>query len=151
MVIRKAKKTDLSAILYLNSLLFKYERKFGNTYNPGWTYSKIGRAYFSRRISDSRSVVLVAETDKEIVGYICLHVDIYSYRSVNPIAEIENMYVKKVYRYKGIGTALAERAMELGGAKGAKRFRVEALQSNKDTAKFYKYLGFKSFSLIFEK
>ena len=150
MIIRKARLDDLDDILSLNKNLFKFERRFGKTYNLKWTYSKTGRKYFIHRLKSKKAVVVVAEDYEEIVGYILIYIDTYSFRSINPIAEIENMYVKKDFRNKGIGTKLAKMAIQEAKKKGTKRFKVEALVQNENAIRFYRSVGFKDFNLILE-
>jgi ribosomal protein S18 acetylase RimI-like enzyme len=150
MIIRKATINDLNSILSLNKDLFIYERRFGKTYNLKWTYSKTGKEYFLHRLKSKKAVVLIALDKKNIVGYIIIYLDIYPFRSINPIGEIENMYVKKGYRNKGVGTLLAKKAIKEAKRKGAKRFKVEALVQNKNAISYYRSLGFKDFNLILE-
>lgn len=70
---------------------------------------------------------------------------------MNPIAEIENMYIKEKYRKRGVGAALVKAVLKLAKQKGARRFRVEVLIKNKSAVKFYRKLGFKDFGLVLEK
>lgn len=95
MITRKAVVSDLNAILSLNKDLFIYERRFVKTYNLKWTYSKTGKEYFLHRLKSKKAVVLIALDKKDVVGYIVIYLDIYPFRSINPIGEIENMYVKR--------------------------------------------------------
>lgn len=147
---RKATVDDLEEILALNRKLFLYERQFDKTYDINWTNSQTGRDYFLSRIKGNSAIVLVTEVKGQIIGYIVMHLSTLPFRSVNPIAEIENMFVKERYRRKGIGTQLVKKSIILARETGAKRFRVGALANNNSAISFYRKLGFTDFEQILE-
>jgi ribosomal protein S18 acetylase RimI-like enzyme len=98
--VRKAKLADFDDILKLNQALFDYEEQFNHEYNLNWPYEKAGRSYFKKRFKNKKSLIFVAEDKSKVIGYILAFIDIYSYRRINPICEIENMFIEKEYRRK---------------------------------------------------
>lgn len=148
--IRNAAITDLEAILKLNKALFNYEEKFNSEYNLEWTYSEKGQAYFKKRIENDLSIVLVAEAETKIVGYLLIFIDSHSIRKINPIAEIENMFVSDEYRDHGVGTELIKEAIKQVGEKGAKRLEVEVETQNSGAINFYKSNGFEDFEVTLQ-
>lgn len=148
-LIRKVTIDDLEVIQQLNKLLFEYERRFGDTFNLGWPYSEDGINYFKERINKD-GLVLVAEVDKKLVGYICGTILNLSYRSVNPIAELENMFVLEEFRGRGIGSSLLNEFIRVTKENGAKKFKVIAIFQNKKAVDFYKKNRFKDFEHVLE-
>ncbi len=150
MTVRLATLDDFDEILRLSQLLFEYERQYGETYNLEWTYSKRGKAYFKKRLTHKRGLALVCEVNQRVVGYLAGWIDTYSYRSINPIIEIENMFVEKKHRRKGVGSRLVHELQVQAKKKGVKRLKVEALYPNESASSFYRSLGFEGFNLVFE-
>lgn len=149
--IRAANINDLTTIQELNKRLFEYESAFGNTYNLDWTFSDKGRNYFEDRINGERGIVLVSEINGKIIGYICGQIDSYSFRSINPICEIENMFVLEEFRQKGVGKGLVNAFTSLAKEKGVKRLKVGVISQNLKAIAFYRYLGLSDFEVFLEK
>lgn len=148
MKIRKARSGDLAEILRLNFKLFEFERQFGDTYNLEWTYSEKGRKYFEDRLKQKDAVCLVAEEDGQVIGYLVAFTDTFSFRSRNPICEIENMFIEESYRNKGMGRALVTELKQILKKRGVKRIRVESGSDNEGAIAFYKAMGLKDFNII---
>ena len=150
-MIRIAKISDLEKILEFNKRLFEHERLFGDTYNLEWTYSERGMSYFRKRLTENGGIVLIAEEGNEAVGYLCGFIDHYSFRLINPIAEIENMFVEENFRGKGIGSELVRKFDEVCRSKDVKRIRVGAICQNSGAVNFYRKNGFNDFEMYLEK
>jgi ribosomal protein S18 acetylase RimI-like enzyme len=121
--IRKATINDLDDILELNHELFLYEKQFVGTYNLKWSYSEEGRASFTKRIHNRKGIVLIAEIEDKPIGYISGWYDNYSFRAdkVNPLVEVETMYIRDEHRRKGIGTQLLNEFILIAKKQGVKR------------------------------
>lgn len=148
--IRKATIEDLGSISKLNKELFEYEIKYGDEYSQDWTYSEGAQSYFKRRIESERGIVLVAEVDGEVVGYMLSFIADYSYRLPATIAEIENTFIREEFRGKRIGKKLAEETKRIAKEKGAKRLKVIATLKNTRGIEFYHSIGLKDFDLTLE-
>lgn len=74
----------------------------------------------------------------------------YSFRAINPIGEIENMFIDRKYRHTGIGGKLIEQTKKLAKEQGVKKLKVGALANNKNAIDFYKFCNFDDFELILE-
>ena len=140
--------TDLESVLQLNRDLFAFETQFTTSYNPEWTTSERGVAYFKKRIE--AQTVLVARLDDTICGYLCFHIDHFPFRAENPVSELENMYVVDVHRHKGVGTTLIERWMKIASERGVKRLKVGVLSSNAKALEFYRKSHFQMHEYILE-
>ncbi len=149
--IREATEKDLTKILELNHKLFLFEKSFAPYYNSEWPF-KEGKSYFKKRIKNKEEgIVLVCEVKNKVVGYIAGYIDEYSFRTLNPIAEVENMYVEENFRGKGIGTKLIKKFIKLAKDKGAKLVKVSAFCKNTSAQRFYKHLGFSEVETVMEK
>lgn len=80
-------------------------------------------------------LVLVAEVGNEVVGYVVA-------RSAADEGEILNLAVAPTHQRRGVGRALAERALELLSARGAQAVYLEVRESNAAARGLYQGLGF---------
>ena len=149
-VIRKATVNDLNAILELNKKLFEYETAFNIEFNPEWSYSDSGQAYFKKVIEGDNGFALVAEVSGKVVGYVAVSIYNLSFRTKNPIAELDNVFIEEEFRRMGAGKKLIEKAKNLAREKGIKRIKVEAAVQNQKALAFYRSCGFKDFDLVLE-
>jgi GNAT superfamily N-acetyltransferase len=146
---------DLEVVQRLNHDLFRYESGNGfyldDSYCLEWPFSDSGRKYFQDRLSESaKSIVLVAEIEGELVGYLAAGYQDYSYRAQNPIAELENMFIVESHRRQGIGTLLADALRVWAEAADVARLRVGAFAGNASAIGFYRRFGFVDDEVILE-
>lgn len=141
--IRQATVSDTKIILSFNHELFKHDFHYDETLNLNWTYSKDGKSYFSKRLSELNSLIVIAEIDRVPLGYLCgriIRAEKYKKKAIN--AEVENMYVRVEYRNQGVGTLLIESFFNWCRAKGVKRIFVTSYSTNKSTEEFYRKCDF---------
>ncbi|MBN2100903.1 GNAT family N-acetyltransferase [Candidatus Dojkabacteria bacterium] len=151
LTVEKAGRGNLEDILSLNSKLFEYESQYCDSYSMKWTNSRYGREYFINRLSGDSGVVLLARVGEVHVGYICGLKFFHPCRSSQIMAEVENMFVEKLYRRKGIGTALLNEFISYVKDIGVQRIKVGALVGNLAATSFYKKNGFNDHEIILEK
>ncbi|MBI4058474.1 GNAT family N-acetyltransferase [Candidatus Gottesmanbacteria bacterium] len=151
MFILSATLEDLPVILALNHKLFTYEQTYTNTYSLDWTYSDIGKAYFSGRIMEKNGICLIAHKKNKIIGYACGYTYFFSARNPSQLAELENIYVEEAYRSRGVGSQLVNAFEARARRKGAKILKIRALIKNTQAHAFYKHTGFNEAGVIFEK
>jgi GNAT superfamily N-acetyltransferase len=99
---------------------------------------------------------LVAESDRQLVGYI--HASVQCAKSVEVIPEqepyvtIEDIYVRPDARNQDIGGKLLERVFEVARAAGIRRFIVGTKSKETDKIlRFYRSHGFTPWSIQFFK
>jgi diamine N-acetyltransferase len=151
--IRKANESDLKDILRLNLDLFKKEYKeYDKKLNLKWTYGKMGRTYFKKKISEKNGFTFIAENEGKIIGYLCgsLHKSPYDYRIIKNYAELDNMIVDKKFRGKRIGEKLVKEFLKWCKGKKADCISVNASAQNEKGIEFYRKMGFKDYSLTLE-
>lgn len=149
---RKASIIDLDSIIELNKELFDFEDQFGHEYNTNWPFED-GKTYFKKRLENKNSMNFVAIYKNKIIGYIVSFIDTYKYRDgkINPICEVENMFVKQEYRKKGIGKLLINAVKNAARKKKVKLLRVGAIAQNINAINFYRSQGFHDSNLFLEQ
>lgn len=150
LAVREATLEDLKIILKLNSDLFDSDFIHDDQLNLDWTY-KEGKESFEKRIKDEDKLVLVAEIDGMIIGYLAG--GITKTESWRPIkrSELENIFIKENFRDKEVGTKLFEKFLNWSSRKGAKKLFVDTYAKNEKAVSFYEKMGFELKSLVFEK
>ncbi|NYZ79712.1 GNAT family N-acetyltransferase [Candidatus Micrarchaeota archaeon] len=152
MIIRKATVRDLEDIQRLNLRLFEKEhREFDSTLDYKGTFGKESTGYLRKRI-EKNGLVLVAEDNKKIVGYLVGdRAETKSYRKTGSICELENMMILEQYRNMKIGTKLVEEFLGWAKEKRFERIKVTASAQNKEGINFYRKLGFTDYNITLEK
>ena len=148
--IRNANIDDLKTILDFNKALFEYETAFNTQFDAKWSHSKAGITYFTNVINGINGYSLVAEIDETVVGYVAVSIYNLTFRTTNPIGELDNVYIDKSYRRKGVGQELIKGAIQKAKEKGVMRLRVEAAIQNEKAITFYRKCGFKDFDIVLE-
>lgn len=149
MKIRKASLKDLEQIKKLNQELFYHDYNFDNTLDLKWPDKN--KEYYKKRITDKNSIALVAENEKNIVGYLFGAItEAQEYRNIKKIAELENMFIVKEHRGKGIGKKLIENFIQWAKNKKIKRIKVIASAQNQQAIEVYKKNRFSEYDLVLE-
>ena len=155
-IIRRGIPADLKTVQHLNQELFKFEHDHGfysdDSFNLDWPFEEAGRKYFHECLSASAiSVVFIAEVDDKSVGYLAAAYSDKAFRSTNPIAELENMYVDEVYRRQGLGSRLVDSFKEWAKDNDVARIRVGAFSANDQALGFYRKCGFNDLEIHLEQ
>jgi len=80
--------------------------------------------------------ILLAWDGLDCVGCACMRALSES------VCEMKRLYVKPIYRGKGIGRMLAEKIVQLGSQKKYSRMQLDTLNKMKFAVELYKSLGF---------
>lgn len=130
MKIRKAKKKDIEKLVNLD--------REANKEIKWWIPLK--KKYFLNFLK-TKNCLYVAEEGKKIIGY-------QSARREKKILVLEDIYIKKEFRNKGIATSLIKEVIF-----NNKKSNVKQIQFNcpERLRKFYERLGFKVSSLVMKK
>ncbi|MBN2016451.1 GNAT family N-acetyltransferase [Candidatus Dojkabacteria bacterium] len=148
--ISKAKVSDLKRIQTLNQKLFRKEfKEYDRTLNINWPFEKDGEKYFKKRLRNG--CVLVAVQRDEVIGYLCGGLkEMGSFKKNVKVAELENMFILKDFRSKGIGSLLCKYFLEWCRNRNVERIRVEAYAKNEKGIKFYEEMGLKKLLVTLE-
>lgn len=151
LIIREAKIEDLDAVLNLCHQLVLYDYKFDNTLDRNWADSAIGRGLFTARIVNHDGIVLVADLDGQIVGYLIGGlIEPIPYRKVKVLAELEEIFVLDVYRSYAIGSKLLDRFYKWCRAEKAEKIQVVVSRDNHRGLNFYHRMGFHEHNMVLE-
>ncbi len=150
-LVRPARRRDLEAIVELNHSLFQEDSGSRDPYtNADWPRQE-GADYFSQHITENDSLVLMAESEEEPIGYLVGYLRrSYSVRPVR-LAELESMFVARNARSCGIGQQLVEAFLLWSHEREAQRVSVTAFASNEGAIRFYKRCGFEPHSVALER
>ncbi|MDX1472085.1 MAG: GNAT family N-acetyltransferase, partial [Flavobacteriaceae bacterium] len=85
--------------------------------------------------------IYYAVLDDNVVGFVQLY-PLFSSVSMKPMLLLNDLYVKKEYRDRSIGTKLIDRAKKLCQQTNQKGMAIETAQSNR-AQELYQRLGFK--------
>ena len=97
-------------------------------------------AFIKARVTSNQSVVLVAVSDGEDVGFTQLYPS-FSSVSMAPIWILNDLFVTSQYRRKGVGRALMEAAQAFARNDGAKRLCLATAQDNVSAQALYESQG----------
>lgn len=152
MIFRRATTKDLKGILNLNFELFKKEyNEFDKSLNLKWTFGREGRKYFKEKITKKDSFVEVAELEGRIIAYLCGGMsERLFYRKDGKYAELENMFIDKNFRRKGIGEKLTKNFVIWCKKNKVDNVSVTASSKNSPAVSLYRKAGFKDYNLTLE-
>lgn len=151
--VQKASIRHLAEIQQLNLRLFEKEQKaFCSDLDLNWTYSINWTNYFTERINWQDSVIYIAKDEEKVIAYLCWAItEAESYRLIlDPVAELENMYVDVSYSWQWIWSKLYSIFLEWCLKKWVKKIRVEASIDNTEAIHFYQKQWAKSYSIRLE-
>ena len=100
---------------------------------------------------EDENQILVAETNGEIVGYICFYNPInerFGLKTKHYFGGVLELYVKPEFRRKRIATQLMQQCINYLKSKGADDVRVDVLTRNKKAINLYRKLEFKNWVAI---
>ena len=144
--IRRAAPTDTVALGRLGALLLRTHYEFDRQrfMAPGEN-SEQGYGWFlGTQLRDEDAVVLVAERDDEIVGYVYASLEPASWKELREAAGfIHDVAVDERGRRGGVATALIEAAVEWLRNRGAPRVVLWTAERNDAAQQLFARLGFR--------
>ena len=152
MNIRKAKTRDVPEVAKLNYELNTYHLKFDKYYELKKNTDSLSRKYYRTIIRSNRALLMVAEVNNRVVGYICCKIEkrppIYK---INERGYIGGLFVSKKHRRKGIGKKLVAEALKWFKEKGIFYVETEADVRNKLSVPSWKSYNFRTFQIKIKK
>ncbi|MBS4211199.1 MULTISPECIES: GNAT family N-acetyltransferase [Neobacillus] len=130
----KATINDLDAVTELFDLYRQFYEQSPDTEGA--------REFLKTRILNGESVIFVAYEGGEAVGFTQLY-PTFSSVSMQRSWILNDLYVKKEYRGKGIGDKLINKAIEMARDTGAKGVLLETASDNFPAQGLYEKIGFK--------
>lgn len=145
MKIRKATKKDFKKYLELVRISDReYSKIIGKRIK---TIDKEVKKYFDKSISSKNHLILVAENNNNLVGYLVASLFI---GINNKFGYIDHIFVSQDYRKNKIGELLVKEFRMILKKKKLSRIKLAVNIRNKRAIKFYRKLGFKTYSYEME-
>jgi GNAT superfamily N-acetyltransferase len=142
--VRRAGSADIAAIVALSDTLFQEDSgQRDPLMNHDWA-KQHGQGYFASLVEAPAYLVLVAEADDTVVGYLAGSISEPGELRTVRSAELESMCVAPSWRGRGVGEALARGFLEWAKERGAIWATVTAYAANAGARAFYERLGFAS-------
>ncbi len=150
---RRAVLGDIKDLQVLKFYLLKYEDdNFCKITDPDYAKTDDYAEDLKKQIEDLKSEIIVAEYEKEVVGFVYGKVfDAPKYKRIKVDSELISLYVKEEHRNKKIGSALVSEFIKWAKSKKADQIKIEPFYNNKKAIKFYKREGFKDYVVMLRK
>lgn len=148
--IRIATLSDTDDVLRLFGLLSDHHTALDQTHNVAWRDTEEAAGYFNKRVQ--QGTVWVATDGTDVIGYLAGHVSKGPiYRTLESVAEIQNMLVVDAYRGQGVGSKLVEQFCAWCAEQGIAQITIDALAANPEAVEFYRGLRFVDYVLTLER
>ena len=147
---KKGDEADLALLIYRFYL-------FNEEFDPAWSLSDNAKdsaiTEAARLVSqrENGEIVLVAEINGSLVGYVRGFIRTLPLLSEGSIAVISELYVKPGFRGRGVGKLLIDAFSDEARRMNASRIAAEVPSQNIVAEKFYEKLGFRKFMITFVK
>jgi ribosomal protein S18 acetylase RimI-like enzyme len=145
-VIRAANDGDTQVLGRLGALLMRTHYAFDpQRFLPPGSNAEEGYGRFLRsQLHDEETVVLVAEQDGRVVGYVYGALEPRSWKDLRDACGfIHDVAVEEGSRRSGAASALVEAAIEWLGAHGAPRVVLTTAEQNAGAQRLFERLGFR--------
>ena len=138
--IRQAPLNDLEILLEFEQLLINYERNLTSHIKE----DHINYYDIESFIKKSDAVVIVAETNGEIIGsgYALIRSN-KTYKTPDKYVYLGFMYVKEEHRGKGVNKRIMNELIEWGKKSGYHIFKLDVYSNNSSAINAYQKAGFK--------
>ncbi len=141
MLIRKARKDDIESIHRLDKESIWYHKKFDkNFYTISGKWWKIKKASQLRAIKSPISLILVAESEGKIAGYIWGYIETIAKQK---IGKVQELIVTSGQRRKGIGAGLIKNMLAFFKDRKCITSKIEVFAENLPAIQAYEKIGFR--------
>lgn len=151
LVIRKAKKTDFEPILNLAKQLWDAEKGFSSNLKDDYYANPKARESLLKDISKRKSIFIVVEIDKNIVGFAYGYVKDNNDFYKEKIGYLDKLVVDEKHRRKGIAYYLMEEFSKIIKEKECAYLELNAFEKNTPAVECYKKYGFEEYSIFYMK
>ena len=145
-IIRPARESELDDIVALWKEMLEFHRERDRYFTPSDDAPASFRKWALENLLSEDFLLLVAEVDKELVGYCLAGVSMYP-----PLYELEeygviyDLAVTRRHRRKGLGEKLFRGACRWFTRKGLQRLEIGVAVSNEIAGPFWRKMGFTPF------
>jgi ribosomal protein S18 acetylase RimI-like enzyme len=131
---------DLAA---LRRMMNDYLQEFDPRYDPHQYWDDDYFAALLAGVAAGTLTIWLAKKDAAPIGFALVRIESRWYRESTKIGVFEEFYIAPAYRRRGLGRALAERAVAGLRAQGATAISASVVQANLEGLLFWQRIGFK--------
>lgn len=145
--IRRAARGDLETLGHMGALLLRLHYEFDRDrfMSPMAGADKGYGAFLGSQLGESDALVLVAERDAEVVGYLYAGIEPRNWKELREQAGfIHDLYVAEGHRSQGVGDALMIGAFEWMREQRMPRVLLWTAAPNEHARRVFERLGFRS-------
>lgn len=146
-LIRRATAADLGAVARLGAALLRAHYEFdSDRFMQGGVDAEAGYSWFLETQLDRRdSLVLVADVDGEIAGYVYAGIEPRNWKELREEAGfIHDVLVDEKHRGEGLAQALIDEATAWCGTRGVPRVILWTAARNTRAQRLFERLGFRA-------
>jgi ribosomal protein S18 acetylase RimI-like enzyme len=147
MIIREYQNKDEKSLEKCIIELQEFERNLQPDFRPkGSKVSAAYRKYLIKKIKNNHGKIFVAETDKQVSGFIAILLEKQTSpcMAIKKNAYITDLVVLSKYRKSGAGSELLKRAENIAIRSGTRNLFLDVMFNNKLALSFYHSKGFKN-------
>jgi GNAT superfamily N-acetyltransferase len=144
--IRRAEERDLPVLGRLGAQLVRTHHDFDplRFMAPGPSIEEGYGWFLGSQLGEADTLVLVAERDGEVLGYVFAGLEPQSWKELrDPAGFIHDLLVVDEARGQGVGARLLEEAASWLEAQGAPRVMLWTAQANEPAQALFRKLGFR--------
>lgn len=144
--IRAAAPADLPAIGRLGALLVRTHHDFDrDRFIPATPQTEHGYASFlGSQLKVPNVLILVAEQEREVIGYAYAGVEGYNYMSLRgPAGVLHDLVVDAMHRGRGVGGMLLDAALAALKARGVPQVVLSTAEGNESAQRLFARAGFR--------
>ena len=146
MIVRPAQRADIPAIGRLGAQLVRLHHDFDpQRFIAATSGTEHGYASFlGTQLDDPDVIVLVAERDRQVLGYTYAGVEGVDYMSLRgPAGVLYDIVVDPAHRDQGIGRKLLDATLAALEGKGAPRVVLSTAERNETAHRLFEHAGFR--------
>ena len=150
MDIRKAKIQDYEQIIKLYNDLYNAEKNFDINLSKTYNISSKQETKIKNRIKSRKQLFLVATDQEKIVGLVDGYI-LDNDNHIKKVGYLDHLCVDKSYRGLGIANKLIDSFAEKMKNKNVSYLKLNAFKANVPAINLYEKLGFKEYSILYQK
>ena len=144
--IRKARQRDKDCIVELWKQFIDFHKQRDAHFSRSRKGHLKFKDFLSKKISARNALVLVAQINRRVVGYVIASIDAYPPVFVDKhYGAIYDLMVDSAFRRRGIGRRLFSETRKWFRKKGMKRIELSVAVTNLLAMRFWKEMGFKTY------
>lgn len=149
---RKAKSDDIDRLMELyGKTIWEIERSIDSNLKSGFEKSQELKDIILNDIKDKNTIILVAEIDNKIVGYVNSSIILLKEAYIEKTAILNEIAVDEDYQKQGVGKLLLDKCIECLKKKKVGYIKLSLFMENSKANNFYLANGFHPYSVNYRR